>query len=220
MQAARALAVTGSTVLFILGLGGLGVPEATAINFTSPIMVMAIAPLALGEKAAASRWTASLVAFLGVLVIARPGGGAFSTAALFPAGAALCWAISSVTTRAMASERTETTMVWSSVAGCALLAFTLPFAWHPPDGREILLALAVGLFSTAGNWLVIVAFRHAPATFLAPFFYLQIVSAGALSWLLLGSAPTLATAAGAALIAIAGIIGARRKAVRKDEQAA
>lgn len=210
-QAGRAAAITGSTLLFILGLGRLGLAEATAINFTSPIMVMAIAPLALGEKAAGSRWMSAAIAFAGVLVIAKPGGGAFSPAALFPAAAALCWAISSILTRAMASERTETTMAWSSVAGCAALAVTLPFAWHSLNLAEALLALAVGIFSTGGNWLVIVALRLAPASYLAPFFYLQIISAGAMAWMLTGVPPSPSTFLGGTLIALAGILAARRK---------
>lgn len=209
MQAARALAITGSTALFIMGLGRLGVAEATAINFTSPIMLMAISTFALGETAGSAKWTASFVAFLGALLIARPVGDAFVPGALFPAGAAFCWAVSSAITRAMASERAETTLVWSSIAGTALLALTLPFAWHPPDGRETLLALAVGLFSTAGNWLVIAAFRAAPASFLAPFFYIQIVSAGILSWLLLGAATSYSTFLGASMIAVSGLVAAK-----------
>ena len=56
LQIIRALAVAGSSVLFILGLGHLQVAEATAINFISPIFITALSiPLLLAQKMPAAQ---------------------------------------------------------------------------------------------------------------------------------------------------------------------
>ena len=82
-----ALAVAGSSVLFILGLGHLQVAEATAINFISPIFITALSIPLLGEKVGIRRWAAAAVGFLGVMLVVQPGGSAFQIAALLPIGA-------------------------------------------------------------------------------------------------------------------------------------
>ena len=89
LQIIRALAVAGSSVLFILGLGHLQVAEATAINFISPIFITALSIPLLGEKVGIRRWAAAAVGFLGVMLVVQPGGSAFQVAALLPIGAAL-----------------------------------------------------------------------------------------------------------------------------------
>jgi drug/metabolite transporter (DMT)-like permease len=46
---------------------------------------------------------ATLLGFVGMLIIIRPGSSAFQPAALFPLGAAVVWAFASVLTRLMLS---------------------------------------------------------------------------------------------------------------------
>src|SRR3712207_6150829 len=126
LQIIRALAVAGSSVLFILGLGHLQVAEATAINFISPIFITALSIPLLGEKVGIRRWAAAAVGFLGVMLVVQPGGSAFQMAALLPIGAALCWAVAAIATRLMSSERSETTLAWSAVTGLIALTAFVP----------------------------------------------------------------------------------------------
>jgi drug/metabolite transporter (DMT)-like permease len=217
-QVARGCAVFGSSLLFILGLRHLQISEATVINFVSPILMMALSVPMLGERVGIRRWTAAGVCFVGVLIVVQPGTDAFTPAALFPLGAALCWAFAGIVTRLMGPERPDVTLAWSSVVGLVLLTFVLPFGWEAPTWGEIGIVVLMGIFSTVGNWLAVLAFRLAPAAVLAPFFYLQLVSAAVYSYFLFGVVPEQATFVGGAVIAASGIYVAHRERVRRRKE--
>ncbi|MGF9764838.1 DMT family transporter [Microvirga sp. 0TCS3.31] len=217
LQIIRALAVAGSSVLFILGLGHLQVAEATAINFISPIFITALSIPLLGEKVGLRRWAAAAVGFLGVMLVVQPGGSAFQMAALLPIGAALCWAIAAIATRLMSSERSETTLAWSAVVGLIALTSFVPFHWRTPTAGEIGLAVLMGGFSTMGHWLIILAYRRAAASTIAPFSYVQLLFAGLLGFGVFGTVPGAMTLVGGAVIAASGLYTAHRERIRARE---
>ena len=187
LQIIRALAVAGSAVLFILGLGHLQVAEATAINFISPIFITALSIPLLGEKVGVRRWAAAAVGFLGVMLVVQPGGSAFQLAALLPIGAALGWAMAAIATRLMSSERSEATLAWSAMIGLIALTAFVPFHWRTPTAGELGLAVLMGSFSTMGHWLIILAYRKAAVSTIAPFSYVSSCLLGCSA--LLSSAP-------------------------------
>jgi drug/metabolite transporter (DMT)-like permease len=217
LQIIRALAVAGSSVLFILGLGHLQVAEATAINFISPIFITALSIPLLGEKVGIRRWAAAAVGFLGVMLVVQPGGSAFQVAALLPIGAALSWAVAAIATRLMSSERPETTLAWSAVIGLIALTAFVPFHWRTPTAGQIGLAVLMGGFSTIGHWLIILAYRKAAASTIAPFSYVQLLFAGLLGFGVFGTVPGAMTLVGGAVIAASGLYTAHRERIRARE---
>ncbi len=217
LQIVRALAVAGSAVLFILGLGHLQVAEATAINFISPIFITALSIPLLGEKVGIRRWAAAAVGFLGVMLVVQPGGSAFQVAALLPIGAALAWAVAAIATRLMSSERPEATLAWSAVIGLLALTAFVPFHWRTPTAGEIGLAVLMGSFSTIGHWLIILAYRKAAASTIAPFSYVQLLFAGLLGFGVFGTVPGAMTLVGGLVIAASGLYTAHREHVRAKE---
>jgi drug/metabolite transporter (DMT)-like permease len=217
LQIIRALAVAGSSVLFILGLGHLQVAEATAINFISPIFITALSIPLLGETVGIRRWAAAAVGFLGVMLVVQPGGSAFQMAALLPIGAAFAWAVAAIATRLMSSERPETTLAWSAVIGLIALTAFVPFHWRTPTAGEISLAVLMGSFSTVGHWLIILAYRKAAASTIAPFSYGQLLFAGLLGFGVFGTVPGAMTLVGGAVIAASGLYTAHRERIRARE---
>jgi drug/metabolite transporter (DMT)-like permease len=217
LQIIRALAVAGSSVLFILGLGHLQVAEATAINFISPIFITALSIPLLGEKVGIRRWAAAAVGFLGVMLVVQPGGSAFQMAALLPIGAALSWAVAAVATRLMSSERPETTLAWSAAIGLIALTAFVPFHWRTPTVGEIGLAILMGTLSTTGHWLIILAYHKAAASTIAPFSYVQLLFAGLLGFGVFGTMPGAMTLVGGAVIAASGLYTAHRERIRAKE---
>jgi drug/metabolite transporter (DMT)-like permease len=217
LQIIRALAVAGSSVLFILGLGHLQVAEATAINFISPIFITALSIPLLGERVGIRRWAAAAVGFLGVMLVVQPGGSAFQVAALLPIGAALSWAVAAIATRLMSSERPEATLAWSAVIGLIALTAFVPFHWRTPTAGEIGLAVLMGGFSTMGHWLIILAYRKAAASTIAPFSYVQLLFAGLLGFGVFGTVPGAMTLVGGGVIAASGLYTAHRERIRARE---
>jgi drug/metabolite transporter (DMT)-like permease len=219
LQLLRGLFLLGSAVLFISGLAYLPVAEATAIAFVSPTFITALSILFLGEVVGIRRWAAVLVGFLGVLIVIRPGGGSIQAAALFPLASALSWAATIVITRKMGTaERAETTLLWSACTGLLVLTAVVPFGFVLPSLGQIGIGLALGLCSSLGQYLVILAYRRAAASVLAPFSYTQLLSSTLLGYLAFQAVPDQATLLGAGVIILSGLYTAHRERVRARER--
>lgn len=221
LQVLRGLGLVGSAVLFIAGLGFLPVAEATAVSFVSPAFITALSIPFLGEVVGIRRWAAVLVGLVGVLIVIRPGAGAFQTAALFPLLSALCWAATIIITRRMgATDRTETTVLWSALTGFLVLTALAPFGFVLPGPGQLGIAAVLGVCASVGQYLVILAYRRVAASLLAPFSYAQILSSTALGYLVFGSVPDRATLLGAAVVIGSGLYTAHRERVRARERSA
>jgi drug/metabolite transporter (DMT)-like permease len=212
LQTLRALGVLGSSVLFIMGLAFLPMAEATAIAFISPVIVTALSIPFLGEVVGWRRWSAVAVGLLGVLIVVRPGTGAFDAAAVFPLLSAASWAVALVVTRKMSgADGPIVALTYAAVVGLVVLSAMVPFWWVAPGWPEIGLAVVTGVTSTIAQWLVVVAFQQARASVLAPFAYSQLIWSGLLGYLIFGNVPDQWTIAGATVIIASGLYTAHRE---------
>lgn len=219
LQVLRGLGMVGSSIFFTAGLPYLAVADATAVYFISPILIMALSVLFLRETVGWRRWSAAFVGLVGVLIVIRPGTSAFESASLLPLLGATSWAAAAVFTRKMSGgDHPLTTLVYSAFVGFVVLTLALPFTWTTPSWQEVALGLCIGVLSTAGHWLVILAYRYANASAIAPFSYVQLLWATALGYLAFGSLPDAWTALGAAVIAASGLYTAYRERVRALER--
>lgn len=206
LQVARGLCQVGSSLLFILGIRDVGLAEATTIGLIGPILVTFLSISLLGEKVDLRRWLALTVGMLGVLVVLRPGSGTFHPEALYRVASAAFWAMGTILTRRMAgTERPETTMFWSALTGLAVLSAVIPFHFVAPTRTQLLLSVAQGVLSTAGQWLVILSLRLAPVSTLAPLTYAQLLWMTIAGVLVFGAWPDGWTFAGAAIIVGSGL---------------
>jgi len=221
LQILRGLALVGSALSFMVALRFLPLAEATAINFVSPIFITALSIPILGEVVGVRRWAAVAVGLAGVLVVVRPGGGDFGAEALLPVVTAASWALAVVATRKMAgADRPTVTLFWSAAVGFAVLSALLPFDFAVPTAGQVGLGLLLGLIASAGQWLIVLAYRHAGASVLAPFSYFQLLSSALLGFLAFGAVPDRWTLVGAGVIATSGLYTAHRERVRARERAA
>jgi len=220
LQVLRAVGVTLSSILFVLGLQDLPMADATATSFVSPLFVTALSIPILGEIVGWRRWLATAVGLIGVLIVVRPGGEGFHAASLFVLASSLFWAFSLIVTRMM--SRTETpvvTLAYSATLGFLMLSLAAPFNWQPLSPSAILIGIFVGAISTIGHVLLIKAFRHADASLLAPFAYAQLLWASIFGYLVFSAIPDLWTYVGAAIIAASGLYTAHRERIRSRQVA-
>lgn len=219
LQILRGVTLLGSAILFISGLSYLPLGDAAAISFVAPAFITAASVVFLREKVGVHRWAATLVGLLGVLIVIRPGPGALQLAALFPLSSAACWAVAMIATRLIgAQDRSETTLLWSAGVGLVLLTLGLPFGFVPPTWGEVGLGLCLGVTASTGQYLLILAYRRATASVLAPFSYIQLLFSGALGYLVFGSVPDSMAYLGAAVIIGSGLYIVHRERVRARVQ--
>ena len=95
--------------------------EATAINFLAPLLVLSLAPWILKEPARLSRFVAAGIAFVGVIIVIRPGGGLDPTGTVFGLLTACCFAAQFIATRRVAGDDPFTSLIWSGAVGTACL---------------------------------------------------------------------------------------------------
>ena len=221
LQLLRGAALLGSSLFFISGLRYLPIAEASATGFVSPLFVTALSIMFLSERVGMRRWIATAVGLLGVLIILRPGTSAFHVAAFFPIVSALCWALTLVMTRIMSGrEHATTIMTYSAIAGVAIMTVLVPFAWVRPTPHDIVFGVVVGLASTLGQWIVVLAYRYGDASVLAPFSYAQLLVVSLLGFFIFGEVPDAWTVIGAAFIVLSGLYTAHRERVRRSQMAA
>ena len=121
-------------------------------------------------------------------------------------------------TRRMARTETSVAMVTytSLVAGIASLPF-LGFVWRSPGAEDVGLFAVVGIVGGIAAYLLVIAYRNAPAAVIAPFDYTSMIWASLLGWMLWREAPEPAIWIGAAIIALSGIYITHRKTLRRRE---
>jgi drug/metabolite transporter (DMT)-like permease len=218
LQVMRGVALLGSSLFFISGLRFLPIAEASATGFVSPLFVTALSIVFLSESVGVRRWLATAVGLFGVLIILRPGSSSFHPAVFFPLVSALSWACMLIMTRMMSGrEAAITTMTYSSIVGVGILSVLVPLVWVAPSWHDILFGILVGLASTVGQWIVVLAFRYADASVLAPFSYTQLLWVSILGFLIFGEVPDVWTVTGAAFIVASGLYTAHRERLRRSQ---
>ncbi|MFN5041069.1 MAG: DMT family transporter, partial [Bradyrhizobium sp.] len=214
----RGAALRGSPLIFIPGLGARPIAEAPATSFVSPLFVTALSIAFLGERVGMRRWIATAVGLAGVFIILRPGTSAFHPAAVFPIVSALAWAGTLILTRMMSgSERPVTVMTYSSIVGVAIVSALVPFVWVTPSWHDIMFGILIGVASTVGQWIVVLAFRYGDASVLAPFSYTQLLWVSVLGFLIFGEVPDRWTILGAGFIVASGLYTAHRERIRRSQ---
>ena len=206
LQILRGIGAVGSALCFILSLRFLPIAEATAINFVTPLLITVLAIPVLGEVVGPRGWAAVMTGFAGVLIVVRPGLGGMHPAAGLVLLSSLFWCMSMlITRRLVAIDRSSVTLFWSAMTGFLLLLCLLPFFLQSVSVQQGLFCVAVGVVASGGQWLALLAYRHARATVLAPLTYGQLIWSSALGYLVFDARPDRWVLAGAIVIAASGL---------------
>lgn len=189
--------------------------EATTINFSAPIWAVILSMVLLKERVGIWRWSAVLAGFLGILIIAQPGGGHLPIGgSLVALGGAFMIALISIQIRDL--SKTDKPMVivfWFSVISVVLFLPLQPFVMQSHSWEDWLLLLGIGLAGTWGQLLVTVALRFGKVSSVIVMDYSSIVWATLLGWFIFSALPPATTWLGAPLIVTAGLIIAWRERV-------
>lgn len=207
-----------SVLLFFWGLARVPMAQSVALTFLAPLIALFLAAATLGERIRRAAIIGSLVATLGVLVIAagERGGAASSDHLMGTAAiviASVLYAISLVLLRAQAqvADPLEVTL-FTMLVIAVLLAIGAPIFATTPDWPQTPAILAAAVLGTISSLLLAWAYGRAEAQVLAPVEYTAFLWAAALGWLVFGERVSAMTVTGAVLI-VGGCLIAIRKPV-------
>ena len=176
--------------------------EAYVLLFCTPLIISVLAIWFLGEKIALVRWLAIAMGLVGVIVVLRPSVESIQVGHIAALASAFCGASTAVISRKISSQENMATMiVFPLLATIFVSGAALPFVYQPMPVTDLGLMFLVGALGLLGQYSVLNGFRHAPAAFVGPMQYSQIVWAiifGYLffnesidRWVIVGSAITI-----------------------------
>jgi len=216
----RAIVGLSAMAMTFNGIVALPLAEATTIGFTVPAFATILGALVLHERTGWWRWTAVVMGFVGVLIVAQPGGDHFP---LRGAGFALAGAFGTACVTILLRQigRTEaalTTVFWFSILSLVPLSlFYAPVA--QAHGTIAWAALAaVGILGGCAQIAMTTSLRLGPVSVVVPMDYSSLLWATGLGWLLFGALPAAATWIGAPVIIAGGLVIVWREAVRHREE--
>jgi drug/metabolite transporter (DMT)-like permease len=215
LQFGRGAAVSLATICFFMAVMAMPLADATAIQFTSPIITALLSPLVLKERTTGATWLATLLAFAGVLVVLRPNLLELGPVAFYPLGAAfgMSWLMMLNRKAAGIAPMAAMQFLLAAFAAPLLLAAAAlldlfggpPFQVPVPSLEVVLKCVGVAFFATLGHTLIYAAIVRASAQLVAPMTYVQLLVAAALGWAWFGDPLDLATFIGAVLIIAGGL---------------
>lgn len=210
----RALLSMVTMTLMFLSLGLLPLALVTALTFTAPLFGTVGAALFLGEKVRLRRWLATLVGFVGALVIIRPDFGNFDPMLLLPLGTAVSMAAVLLSIRSLTATESSNAIVFLNallMAPMALVPALFVWTWPPLESWGWLLLAGVSAFGI--QQCITRAFAAAEASLILPFDFMRLIFTGLIALVMFGEQPDAYTLIGAVIVFAAGLYIAHREAV-------
>lgn len=213
-------------------LAAIPLADATAIYYSAPLLITVFSVFLLRDRVGPWRWLSVCVGLFGVVLIVRPGGSAYSAAALLALVSATVYALSQILTRRLGATEEAVTMSFYGQFALCTFAMIVGFVfgngafsgtgnaaadfllrrWIWPEPFDLFLFVALGVISAVGGLMMTKAYRDGPPSLVASFEYLALpmsVVWGAVFW---QSLPDRWSTAGIALILSAGLFVSYREA--------
>lgn len=174
-----------------------------ALEFTSPIWVILLAPLLLGEKLTRMRGIAVTLGFIGILIVARPSPSTFNIGLACAAGSAIFFALTNIATKRL----TRNESIWSIMFWLTTMQLTMgiifagwDFDITLPDAHSLPFILIIGCAGLSAHFCITNALSLAPAALVVPIDFARLPFIALLGWLIYGESVEIWLFVGAALI--------------------
>jgi drug/metabolite transporter (DMT)-like permease len=192
---------------FTYAVSKLPLSSAYGIFLCAPLLITALSAWLLREHVGPHRWSAIACGLLGVVIILKPGHSDMLTlGGLAALASALCYAVAALMIRRL--TRTDSTLsiglsfmlIVAIVTGIAIYP-----SWVPLARSDWPLLVTLGLSGAIAQYLIIHAFRSAPASVIAPFEYTALLWGIVLDWLLWNTVPSMRMLSGASVVVASGL---------------
>ncbi len=170
-------------ILWFYAMARIPIAEVTAIGYLSPIYIAIGAAIFLGEKLAARRILAIVAAFVGAMIILRPGIEAINEGQTAMLITAPLFAVSYLLAKRLSMQANPAVVV--GMLSVFVTIGLAPFAyavWIPPSFTDVLWLALVAVFATVGHFTMTKALSAAPLAVTQPVTFLQLVWASLLGY--------------------------------------
>ncbi len=182
--------------------------DASMLNKLSPLFAVIFSYFMLKEKITPVQITAIAAAFVGVLLIMKPGGIAaeesIAAAVGFMGGMGAGIAYTFVR-KMRGRERGSFIVFFFSAFSCAITLPYLILKYAPMTFLQFFFLIMAGLSAAGGQFTITAAYSHAPASEISVFDYTQIIFVSLLGFFVFGEIPDILSVTGYIIICAVGI---------------
>ena len=209
-----------SVLLWFYAVTKISLADLTALSFTAPVFITIGAFLFLGESFSYRRLGGIVTAFIGAVIILRPGVEAISLGAIAILISAPFQAASTLIGNHLAPRTSPDAMVFS-LSLFVTLTSLIPtlFVWNLPSLNTCVLTFGAAVLATCAHFCWTKSFQIADLSFTQPGMYFTLIWAVAMGFFIYDERPDVWSGAGAAIIiAATAYIAARerRASLMKD----
>jgi drug/metabolite transporter (DMT)-like permease len=178
----------------------------TAIGFTRPLMLLAMAAIMLGESVSRTRYVFTAIGFLGIIIMVRPDAIPWNMGLVAAFASVFFGSLAVVQTRRLAGENTVILMLFYTVGLTILTSIPAAFVWVPIPWSAAQNIILIGVLAQVGQYCWLQAYQKQEARLLAPIGYLSILFSGFAGWLYFGEIPSLSLCVGAAIVVLTTVL--------------
>jgi drug/metabolite transporter (DMT)-like permease len=213
MHIARNLIHFAGQNLWFYALTVLPLAQVFALEFTSPLWVILLAPIFLGERLTARGLLAGLVGFAGVLLVARPEFGNLHPGLIAAATCAVCFAVTSMLTKRLTrTQPVVAILFWLNLMQFAFAAVIVGWDGEVPvpTMAQVPWLLLIGVTGLVAHWCLTSALDSAPASVVMPLDFARLPVIAVVGWAFYSEALDPLVFVGAALILGGNLLTLRR----------
>lgn len=207
LQLSRGLLLVIEIGMIVYAFTKMELADVHAIIAITPLIVTALSVPLLGERVGIRRWSAVGVAFIGMLIILRPGVGTLQPVTFLVLLASAMFALYLVLTRlASRSDPPEISLLAIAITGFVGLSALVPFYWRTPESwGDVGLFALVAALGAGAHYCLVKALQLAEASVLQPYNYTVLIGAIVVGYVIFDDLPDVPTTIGAAIIVSSGI---------------
>ncbi|GFE50159.1 DMT transporter permease [Roseobacter cerasinus] len=174
-----------------------------ALEFTSPLWVIVLSPLILGERLTLVRGIAALMGFLGILIVARPDMAGLNAGVITAASSAIFFALTIMITKRLTRSQSITCILFylttmQLVMGVIAAGYDGDIA--VPGAASLPYVVLIGIAGLVAHFCMTNALAIAPATVVVPLDFIRLPAIAVIGMILYAEPLDIFVFLGAAII--------------------
>ena len=199
----RALLKIGALTSFFLAIKYVVLSDVTAVSFITPILIILGSILFLKEKPKKNHFLLSVISFIGILVILKPGQDVVPLAIYWAiTGAFLSACIQLILKKMSSKDSSNTLIAWNLICTVPLSFIPAYFFWKIPSLEMYSLLFIQGIIGLLNMAFLTKAMTISDINYLAPYDFLRLPIISILAFILFDEIPDISTLIGAFIIFI------------------
>jgi len=187
--------------IWILGLNYVPITTATIMTFTIPLFILIMAPVFLGERVSKALWAATIIGFIGVVIVFNPGDQSFKPISMILLLSSLMFASLDILNKKFVVKESMLSMLfYSAIVTTILGAYPAYKFWGDVTSSQLLPLFVLGAGSNLILYCLLKGFELVNASAVAPYRYLELVISAFVGYIIFSEVPQMATYIGTLII--------------------